>query len=233
MSTSTASPPLTDTQLVLLSRASQRDDGLLAPLDSLRGGAARSVASRLLIAELAAEEPVGRDDPHWFRDEDQGCWVGLRITPAGLRAIGIETEDPDGGDGETGGGVLSEEDHAMHAGAGMVKADLPNEPGLAPPRSGREGTKRALVISLLSRPEGARLDELVAATGWLPHTTRAALTGLRQRGHMLAKSRDAAGRTVYRIAAPEPDHGSAAVDESAPPSAATETGPAPATGDVA
>jgi hypothetical protein len=230
MPTSTASAPLTDTQLVLLSRASQRDDGLLAPLDSLRDGAARSVASRLLIAELATEVPVGRDDPHWSRDEAQGRWVGLRISPAGLRAIGIEAEDPDGGGNETGGGVPSEANHAICAGAVTPKADPPDEPSLAPPRSGREGTKRALVISLLSRPEGAGLDELVAATGWLPHTTRAALTGLRQRGHALARSRDAAGRTVYRIAAPEPAPGPVTAAESGAQIAPAETRPVPTVG---
>jgi hypothetical protein len=226
MSTSTIAPPLTDTQLVLLSRASQRDDGLLAPLDSLRGGAARSVASRLLVAELVAEVPVGRDDPHWFRNDDEGRWVGLRITRAGLRAIGIEAEDADGDDNECAGGAPSGADRVMNEGAVTPLATgRSSEPRPAPPRPGREGTKRALVISLLSRPEGARLDELVAATGWLPHTTRAALTGLRQRGHALARSRDAADRTVYRIAAAEP-----APEPVAAPGGTTGAEPALATG---
>ena len=60
-------------------------------------------------------------------------------------------------------------------------------------------TKQALIIGLLQRPEGATLRDLVAATGWLPHTTRAALTRLRQAGHILEKRRDETG-TVYRIA---------------------------------
>jgi len=38
------------------------------------------------------------------------------------------------------------------------------------------------VIEMLSRSGGASLADLIAATGWLPHTTRAALTGLRKRG---------------------------------------------------
>ena len=61
-------------------------------------------------------------------------------------------------------------------------------------------TKQALIIGLLQRESGATLDDLVAATGWLPHTTRAALTRLRQSGFMVDKSKDEAGRTVYRIA---------------------------------
>jgi hypothetical protein len=51
----------------------------------------------------------------------------------------------------------------------------------------RPGSKQALVVGLLRREQGATLDELVAATGWLPHTTRAALTDLRRRGYSLHK----------------------------------------------
>ncbi|MEO5586916.1 MAG: recombinase family protein, partial [Novosphingobium sp.] len=43
------------------------------------------------------------------------------------------------------------------------------------------------VLALLRREEGATLAELMETTGWLPHTTRAALTGLRKKGHVLAK----------------------------------------------
>jgi hypothetical protein len=43
------------------------------------------------------------------------------------------------------------------------------------------------------------IEELTAATGWLPHTTRAALTGLRKRGYVLARERREGADTVYRI----------------------------------
>ena len=62
-----------------------------------------------------------------------------------------------------------------------------------------KATKQALIMALLQRPEGASLADLVAATGWLPHTTRAALTRLRQAGHVLDKTTSEAG-AVYRIA---------------------------------
>jgi len=61
------------------------------------------------------------------------------------------------------------------------------------------GTKQAHVIALLERDTGATLDDLVAATGWLPHTTRAALTGLRHKGFVLDKSKRQDGITVYCI----------------------------------
>src|SRR4051812_25936328 len=63
-------------------------------------------------------------------------------------------------------------------------------------------TKQAAVIGLLQREGGATLADLVDATGWLPRTTRAALTRLRQAGHVLDKGKDETGATVYRIVAP-------------------------------
>jgi hypothetical protein len=44
-------------------------------------------------------------------------------------------------------------------------------------------TKQALLLELISREGGANLQDLTSATGWLPHTARAAITGLRKRGH--------------------------------------------------
>lgn len=61
-------------------------------------------------------------------------------------------------------------------------------------------TKTDTVLALLQREGGATLADLIDATGWLPHTTRAALTGLRKKGHAIERgSRD--GTTFYRVAA--------------------------------
>jgi hypothetical protein len=73
---------------------------------------------------------------------------------------------------------------------------------LASSRTGPRGaSKIGQVLALLGRKQGVSLDELVTATGWLPHTTRAALTGLRKRGHAIARERGADGGSIYRIAA--------------------------------
>lgn len=63
----------------------------------------------------------------------------------------------------------------------------------------RDGSKLALVIDLLRRGEGATIVHLTQATGWLPHTTRAALTRLRKRGYGVTRERIGAGDSVYRI----------------------------------
>ena len=56
-----------------------------------------------------------------------------------------------------------------------------------------------MVIGLLVRGGGATLPELIDATGWLPHTTRAALTGIRKKGHDIERTKRG-DLTCYRIA---------------------------------
>lgn len=53
----------------------------------------------------------------------------------------------------------------------------------------KQPTKTSLVLDLLGRSEGASLDQIVEATGWLPHTTRAALTGLKKKGHTITSEK--------------------------------------------
>jgi Protein of unknown function (DUF3489) len=68
----------------------------------------------------------------------------------------------------------------------------------------RGGSKLARVIGLLERDRGATIEELITATGWLAHMSRAALTGLRKRGCAVAidRSDDKRG-SFYRIPAGE------------------------------
>lgn len=60
-------------------------------------------------------------------------------------------------------------------------------------------SKTAGVLALLRRDEGATLDELVAATNWLPHTTRAALTVLRKKGYAIERGKRG-DTTCYSLA---------------------------------
>lgn len=161
---------LNDTHLVLLSAAAQRDDGLMLRPEQATGKVADKLATRLIRLGVAEEVSVGPDQPHWR--EDNGERIGLRITTAGLAAIGIEAEPA------PAPAIISE---------------------TSVPSPARPGTKRALIMEMLGQERGASLDDLIAATGWLPHTTRAALTGLRKAGHGLAKARDDDGRTIYRL----------------------------------
>lgn len=59
-------------------------------------------------------------------------------------------------------------------------------------------SKADLVLDMLKRSEGATIEQLVVATGWLPHTTRAALTGLKKKGHAVASEKVDGSARVYR-----------------------------------
>jgi hypothetical protein len=62
-------------------------------------------------------------------------------------------------------------------------------------------SKQECLAELLVQDEGANLDQMIAATGWLPHTTRAAMTGLRKKGYAIDSDKVDGVRT-YRAVAP-------------------------------
>lgn len=167
-------PKLADLQLILLSTAAARDDGNVFPVKGCIKDKTAEIATAitpLLTRALVVEQPETVLVRVWRKDTDQR--IGLAITDAGRALI-------DGG-GQTSG------------------VEIPAIDGAADPAPAPRVTKAAMVLGLLQRDDGAILPELIAATGWLPHTTRAALTGLRKKGHAIDKSRrdDA---TCYRIA---------------------------------
>lgn len=51
----------------------------------------------------------------------------------------------------------------------------------------RAGTKSQRLLTLLQTGTGASLDDMIEATGWQAHTVRAAMTGLRKRGHVIER----------------------------------------------
>jgi hypothetical protein len=149
---------LSDTQAVILSAASQRDDGAVLPLpDTLKinGGAVDKVLGSLktkgLIDHLGT--PRGDNPPP------------LRITRAGLEAIGVETEDD-----------ASEEATPAKRQA-KAKAAKPGKAAAGEKPAPRAGTKQALMIEMLKRPKGATVEQIAAATGWQHHTIRGAISG--------------------------------------------------------
>ena len=65
-------------------------------------------------------------------------------------------------------------------------------------------TKQSVLISLLQRPEGASIAELVNATGWQNHSIRGAISfALKKKlGLNVTSQRDETRGRVYRIAKP-------------------------------
>jgi hypothetical protein len=168
---------LDDLHLILLSTAAQRDDGNILPVAATIADQQDRIAKALpaLLKHKLVDEVAGLTTHHVWRTDGAERFA-LVINDAGRAAIGV---------GDTGG-----------------ETSTPTVE-LAPPPSNdapRTGSKSAAVIALLQREQGATLIEMVEATGWLPHTTRAALTGLRKKGHAIAKGKRG-DVTCYTIAA--------------------------------
>lgn len=85
------------------------------------------------------------------------------------------------------------------AGAVEVPASMPTPQD--EPKPAKPSSKSSLVLDMLQRPQGATIAQLVAATGWLPHTTRAALTGLKKKGHEISSKKAEGEERVYRVVA--------------------------------
>ena len=196
---------LSDTQLALLGAASQREDQYLAAPTGPRLGPVKRAAGKLLTEGLVQEVRARKDAPVWRRDEDSDLAFALKLTAAGLKAIarGADEQQETAGQFSSRDAVESESMpggiDARDAGA-RVEAIRESARPLVP----RAGTKIRNVIEMLGQDSGATIDEIIALTGWLPHTSRAALTGLRKRGYVLVTDRsDRTRGTVYRIACRE------------------------------
>ena len=94
------------------------------------------------------------------------------------------------------------------AGRAAVRPDSDNVRPSSEARSGKKGpdagvrpdSKQNRLLALLSRPGGAHMADLMATTGWQAHSVRAALTGFRKRRIPVARTKDEAGVTIYRVA---------------------------------
>ena len=197
---------LTDTQLVLLGAAAQRKDLCLVAPPTLKGATAQKVASKLISAGFVKEVKAKASDPIWRRDEESGASYALKLTAAGAKAIAADDAAEPEDAGEENDTLANREQASI-----LSKSDAEDarptesiERGPIRPSAPRGGSKLARVLALLHRDHGATIEELIAATGWLAHTTRAALTGLRKRGYAVAidRSDDKRG-SFYRITAGE------------------------------
>ena len=194
---------LNETQRALLSAAAQRGDHFLTFPEGRRFATARQAANALVAAGLAREVRARGEAPVWRRDKDGESAFALKLTTAGMKAFAALADDGEGGSrGKPEGGVRTEPREAERPSRRVAK-EIAKEKASASIAAPRSGTKIDHVVKMLSRPEGATLEAIINATGWLPHTTYAALTGLRKRGYALERSRnDNVGRSVYRLALP-------------------------------
>jgi hypothetical protein len=172
----TRASKLNDIQLILLSTAAQREDGSLLPPPTSLGEPSERIRKAIpsLIKRALVEEVVVTDTARSWRETAEQRF-GLVMTPAGRAAIMV------------GEGTADKDRPAPPATAPVKEPDNSSAASQAPARP-RQNSKASLLIELLSRQQGATLLELVDATDWLPHTIRAAMTGLRQKGFGIARS---------------------------------------------
>ena len=180
---------LTDTQTMILTAGAQRPDNIAMPLPKgLQGAAAKMAVTKMMMHGWLQEVDANlrRGEPLW-RETGDGHGTTLVVTDAGLLAIGIEP-------------VVVKT--VVVIGEHAAETTAPLEATAAQPKQ-RAGTKQAMLITLLRAPDGATMDEIVAATGWLPHTARGAMSGAlgKKLGLVVTSEKDATRGRVYRLPA--------------------------------
>ena len=173
---------LTETQTIILSAGAQRPDNIALPLPKgLAGAAAKMAVSKMIehgwLEEVDAD--IRKGEPLW-RETGDGHDTTLVVTDAGLLAIGIEP-------------VVVKTVVAMREHAAKTPA--------AKPPTLRAGTKQAVIIALLERPEGATIVEIVAATAWQAHSARGLISGVLKKklGLVVGSTKEDGRGAVYRI----------------------------------
>jgi hypothetical protein len=173
---------LTETQTFILSAGAQRPDNIALPLPKgLHGAAAKMTINKMIehgwLKEVDANLRGG--EPLW-RETGDGHGTTLVVTGAGLLVIGIEP-------------VVAKT-------VIVIRQRAIGEPEAQRPTL-RSGTKQAILIALLQRPSGATMVEIVAATGWLAHTARGAMSGAigKKLGLVVSSLKEGVRGRVYRI----------------------------------
>jgi hypothetical protein len=219
---------LSDTQLLILSSASQRTDHAAALPANLKGGAAKKVIDKLLNEKLLQELRAKDAMPIWRRGDNNRPY-SLRITKAGLRAIEVEdvaeasnnntATDPD----EVVPGDVSPEPKSRER-PSRAKRSGPKKTAAISAKTTKASSdptkpdsKQDRIVALLQRPDGATLDVLVKETQWQKHSVRGFLAGtVRKKLKLPLLSEKIEGVRTYRI-------GKARTAKAAKPSKARRT----------
>jgi len=189
---------LSDSQLVILSTASQRPDGCVFPITlKLKGNAIGNVLKSLLTKGLLEEVPGRADDTLWRYDD--GAPLTLKASPAAYRHLGIDSEAvPVANDvpaRDHPSGKREPAKAAQAAAIGEADAKPRKEPSV------RKDSKQAQLIAMLRRAKGATIEEIAETLEWQRHTVRGAIAGALKKRlglEVVSEKSERRGR-VYRI----------------------------------
>lgn len=166
---------LSDTHRVVLANAAAKVNLNALPVPSTIGNDPEKISK--VLAELL-EDGLLAEVPKSKTAKACGSYSGsnadMLITNRGLLAIGIS---PLGDEGVSLVELKSD-------------GDVPHA----------RGSKLQMLVTLLQRPQGARIDELVLATGWQKRSVRGAMSGaLKKHSHQISSVLTKGRGRVYRI----------------------------------
>jgi len=151
----TGTTKLTPTQEAILKAAATRPDGDIEPLpDNVTPGVRQRVIDGMLSRALVMRFPGGIH----------------RISSYGYQCIGMEPPSAEKTASKKRGTKNASPKAAPQSATGATTVL-----GVALAKT-RPGTKQATLLALLSRPEGASIDELAEALEWQRHTVRGTMS---------------------------------------------------------
>ena len=187
---------ITDNQRTVLQAAANSANLIAWPVPQklgLNSGSSTIVVKGLLKKGLLEERHALGDDATW-REDDDGRKLTVVITKSGMAAIGMLSLDEARQEPDTGDAAHSDAAESTNTPAVTANLDQPRMP--------RAGSKLAILVALLSREEGATVEEMVGATGWQTHSVRGIMSGalVKKFGLRIVSEKVEGRGRVYRVA---------------------------------
>ena len=171
---------LTKTETAILANAARRESLALLPLPRfifVRGLSVIIALEKLIRGGLVAERQAVAGEPVWSRGR---AAMTLGLTQAGLDALNGPTPADDAR-------LAAQPPMAAYEGM-QASADAISEQ-----------TQHLVLMSIMSRPQGADVKLIQHETSLPLHSVRTAISRLRAEGYMFDHVRDGQGGTTYQL----------------------------------